>query len=288
LFTPNFASKEEYEKGLSCGVWVTVDNIYSLEKWSDIFKDKEIFLRIDPGKGQGHHKYVQTAGKSSKFGISSNDMKHVSELAEKIGVKVVGLHAHLGSGILTPDSWKNTANFLDSLKDFFKDLKYMDLGGGLGIVEKKGQHALDLNLINQLLAEFKESQSRKFELWLEPGRYLVATAGILLAQVTQLKQKDDKFFIGINTGFNSLIRPVLYNAFHNIVNLSKYDKPKTVVAEVVGNICESGDVFGHDRYLPETFEHDVILISTTGAYGHAMSSHYNMRNPAREIILKNK
>ena len=122
-------------------------------------------------------------------------------------------------------------------------------------------------------------------LWIEPGRYLVAAAGVLLARVTQTKSKDEVRFIGIATGMNSLIRPALYGAWHEIVNLTRLDEPATEVVNVVGPICESADFLGHERLLPPTREGDVLLIANAGAYGYAMSSHYNLREPAQEFVL---
>ena len=124
------------------------------------------------------------------------------------------------------------------------------------------------------------------EIWIEPGRYLVAESGILLARVTQRKQKGDTHYIGIETGMNSLIRPALYGAYHNILNLTRLEDPKTHLVNVVGPICESGDTFGHSRWLPETVEDDVLLIENVGAYGHTMSSLYNLRPPAKEVFIE--
>ena len=122
-------------------------------------------------------------------------------------------------------------------------------------------------------------------LWIEPGRYLVAAAGALIARVTQTKSKDDVRYVGIATGMNSLIRPALYGAWHEIVNLTRLDEPATEIVNVVGPICESADFLGHDRLLPPTREGDVLLIANAGAYGRAMSSHYNLREPAQEFVL---
>jgi diaminopimelate decarboxylase/aspartate kinase len=147
-----------------------------------------------------------------------------------------------------------------------------------------GQPALDLNRLDSLLLVARERRP-DVALWLEPGRYLVAAAGVLIARVTQTKSKDDVRYIGIATGMNSLIRPALYGAWHEIVNLTRIDEPATELANVVGPICESADFLGHDRLLPPTREGDVLLIANTGAYGRAMSSRYNLREPAVDIVL---
>jgi len=160
----------------------------------------------------------------------------------------------------------------------------LDLGGGFGVPEKASRTPLDLAAIDAGLQAFRREHPR-FALWLEPGRYLVAKAGVLLARVTQLKGKGEVRYAGVATGMNSLIRPALYGAYHEIVNLTRLDEPETQTYEVVGPICETGDVLGHDRRLPPTREGDVLLIATAGAYGYAMSSRYNLREPAEELVI---
>jgi diaminopimelate decarboxylase/aspartate kinase len=154
----------------------------------------------------------------------------------------------------------------------------------LGVVEKPGQQPLDLAALNNALAAVK-SRYPHLEFWLEPGRYFVSESGVILAKVTQSKEKGKVHFIGIETGMNSLIRPALYGAYHEIVNLSRLGEEKTGFAHIVGPICESGDTLGYDRMLPDTKEGDILLIANAGAYGHCMSSRYNLREPAQEIAM---
>ena len=158
------------------------------------------------------------------------------------------------------------------------------MGGGLGIAEKPGQQPLDLKALDASLLAVK-SRFAEIIFWLEPGRYFVADGGIILAKVTQCKEKGKVKFVGIETGMNSLIRPALYGAYHEIVNLSRFNDEKTEFAHIVGPICESGDTLGYDRLLPKTYENDIMLIANTGAYGYCMSSHYNLRPPAQELIM---
>ncbi|HQR48392.1 MAG TPA: diaminopimelate decarboxylase, partial [Steroidobacteraceae bacterium] len=160
----------------------------------------------------------------------------------------------------------------------------MDLGGGLGVPEKPGQVPVDLTMLQGVIEDLR-TRWPALAIWLEPGRYLVAQAGVLLTQVTQMKGKGAVQYIGVATGMNSLIRPALYGSHHDIVNLSRLGEPGTEVYNVVGPICESADYLGHERLLPPTAEGDTILIANAGAYGHAMSSWYNLREPAREVIL---
>lgn len=284
LFTPNFAPKQEYLEALNYGVYLTIDSIYPLENWGEIFSGKDLMLRIDPGYGDGHHKYVCTGGVESKFGIQLEELQKVSELVKHHRITIIGLHTHSGSGILKSDSWYNVALRLSKQIELFPEVTHIDIGGGLGIVEKPGQKPLDMSAFNASLEPIKLAFPY-LEIWMEPGRYLVGNAGIILAKVTQIKRKGEITFIGIETGMNSLIRPALYGAYHEIVNLTKLHEPKSVLANIVGPICESGDTLGYSRLLPETQEGDILLIANSGAYGHCMSSNYNKRAPAVEIVV---
>ena len=284
LFTPNFAPKSEYERGLELGIHVTLDNSYTLQQWPDLFENREIFLRIDPGHGHGHHKHVRTGGVHSKFGIPLFELDEVQSIIERIGARVRGLHAHLGSGIKEPDSWKQTAMDLAEAARRFEEVKIIDVGGGLGVRENEMQSTLELERVDASLEEFKEVYP-DLELWMEPGRYLVATGGVLLARITQMKGKGKIKYVGVETGMNSLIRPALYGSHHTIVNLSRIDDPADGLANIVGPICESADKLGIDRLFPRSEEGDVVLVANAGAYGRVMSSSYNMREPAGEIVI---
>lgn len=284
LFTPNFAARDEYVDALERGVWVTLDNLYPLREWGDIFRDHDIFLRLDTGQGRGHHEHVRTAGIQSKFGIPLFELDEVRELAKQYGVRLVGLHAHTGSGILQSDNWQEVAACLIDVAQELPDVRMLDLGGGLGVPEKPGQGGLDMAALNASVAELKSAHPQ-FELWLEPGRYVVAQAGVLLTTVTQLKGKGDVRYVGVSTGMNSLIRPALYGAYHEIANLTRLGEAAEQVVNIVGPICESGDKLGTDRLLPVCSEGDVLLIANAGAYGYVMSSNYNLRPPAREVVI---
>ena len=289
LFTPNFVGAREYEDALARGVNVTVDNLHPLEKHGDIFAGKSILLRVDPGQGAGHHKYVHTGGASSKFGIPKGDLERARVLVDKHKIKVVGLHAHVGSGILDPDNWTGVGTTLLQARELFPDVKVVDVGGGLGVPEKPGQGPLDLAAVDDGLLQLKSAAAsvggRGIEVWLEPGRFVVARAGVLLLSVTQLKTKGPTTFVGVDGGMNALIRPALYGAYHEIVNLSRLDDKATTTATVVGPICESGDVLGYARRLPRSVEGDVLLVGTTGAYGRSMASTYNLRPIPEEVLL---
>ncbi len=284
LFTPNFAPRDEYVRALQQGVRVTLDNLYPLQKWPEIFAGSEVFVRLDPGQGRGHHEHVRTAGVHSKFGIPLFELDELCELIAVSGVRVVGLHAHSGSGVHDPQAWLEVAEKLLQVSELLGSIRYIDLGGGLGVPDKPADDAFPLDELDELLGKFKLT-CPDIELWLEPGRYLVAQAGVLLAKVTQTKGKGDVRYVGINAGMNSLIRPALYGAYHEIVNLTRVDAPATELVTIVGPICETADRLGTDRLLPPCEENDILLIANVGAYGYVMSSNYNMRPPAREIVL---
>jgi bifunctional diaminopimelate decarboxylase / aspartate kinase len=284
LFTPNFAGREEYVWGLEQDVWLTLDNLFILREWGESFRGRDVFLRIDTGQGRGHHEHVRTAGVHSKFGIPLFELDEVDDLLRRFDVRVVGLHAHTGSGVLNPGSWQPTARCLLDLTRRFPEVRYVDIGGGLGVPEKPGQAPLDLAALDSDLTELRAEVGER-ALWLEPGRFIVAQAGALIAQVTQTKGKGDVQYLGVRTGMNSLIRPALYGAYHEIVNLSRLDQAATEIMTVVGPICETGDRLGSDRLLPEAREGDVILVANAGAYGQVMSSEYNLRERIPERMV---
>jgi diaminopimelate decarboxylase/aspartate kinase len=283
LFTPNFAAREEYTEALERGVRLTVDNLYPLEAWPEVFRGQSVFLRLDLDAGFGHHRKVVTSGAGSKFGIPLHQLDRVREIATREDITIAGLHAHTGSGVSEPEVWKlQLERFLDVLPDF-PDARVIDLGGGLGVPERRDQAPFDLDALDALLATLPVPQG--VELWLEPGRYLVSEAGVLLARVNQTKSKGDQAYLGIEIGMNTLLRPALYGAYHDIVNLTRLGEDATHRYTVVGPICETGDILGESRYLPKSEEGDVLLIANAGAYGRVMASDYNLRAPARELIL---
>jgi diaminopimelate decarboxylase/aspartate kinase len=284
LFTPNFAPREEYEWALARGLQLTLDNLHPLQAWPELFAGSKLFIRVDPGQGRGHHEHVKTAGIHSKFGIPRFEVSELKTLVDAAGADVIGIHAHSGSGILDPDNWRSVAVELVAVAEKFPAVKSIDLGGGLGIPEKPGEKPFDLAKLDATLHEIRKSYPQ-YELWIEPGRYLVAQAGVLLTHVTQVKGKGEMRYIGVGTGMNSLIRPALYGAYHEIVNLTRSGEAPTQTVTVVGPICETGDRLGSDRLLPVSAENDVILIANAGAYGYVMSSNYNLREVATEIVI---
>ncbi len=284
LYTPNFAGRDEYGWALRQGVRVTLDSTYALEAWAPMFAGQSVFVRVDTGIGRGHHRHVRTAGAHSKFGVPLAEMDPLARLARQSNVRIVGLHAHSGSGIFDVSNWEQNARTLAELAERLPDVRVLDVGGGLGVPERAEQRGLDLARLDAALSAVK-AEHPPLELWLESGRYLVAPAGVLLARVTQTKTKGDLKYVGVATGMNSLIRPALYGAYHEIVNLSRLQTQTAELVNVVGPICESGDILGHDRLLPPASEGDILAVGNAGAYGHSMSSRYNLREPAEEIVI---
>ncbi len=285
LFTPNFAPREEYRQAIEAGVILTLDNLYILEQWGHELAGQSVMLRVDPGSGLGHHKLVRTAGSHSKFGVPPEDFDDVLDAMKRHDIRVIGLHAHIGSGVLHADAWHRTARTLASYLDRFPDARSIDIGGGLGVPDRQDQNPFDLARLDEGLSEIRAGIDREIEIWLEPGRYLVAESGVLLARVTQSKGKGDVRYVGVETGMNSLIRPALYGAYHEIHNLTRIDEAPVQICNVVGPVCETGDILGLDRLLPDCREGDVLLIANTGAYGEVMSSDYNMRPRAQAWFI---
>ncbi len=287
LFTPNFAPRREYEAALARGVHLTLDNLHPLQHWPELFRGAEILLRIDPEQSRGHHRHVQTAGAQAKFGIPLEDLELARGLAKRAGAHIIGLHAHAGSGIMDAGHWRELGLMMAALAKDFGDVRVLNLGGGLGVPDQAGAPSLDMGALDAALKAVQRANPA-LELWLEPGRFVVAEAGVLLASVTQIKTKAERLYAGLETGMNSLIRPALYGAHHDMVNLTRLGQVESRQKPVslVGPICESADLLGRDRMMPPPQEGDVILIANAGAYGAVMGSSYNLRAPAQELVLR--
>jgi len=285
LFTPNFAPRADYADAWRRGVPTTLDSLHPLQHWPELFANREIMLRVDLGRGLGHHDKVRTGGEGSKFGLPLDQLDTFIALAQKNRTRIVGLHAHLGSGILEATHWADVYGQLASLAEKIGSVAYLNLGGGLGVPPHPDEKELDLAALDASLLEVRQSYPH-YLLWMEPGRWLVADCGVLLARATQVKRKGALNYLGCDAGMHALIRPALYDAWHEIANLSRLDEESSTLYQIVGPICETGDVLGSDRRLPEAREGDVLLIAQAGAYGEAMSSHYNLRPLAETAVIE--
>jgi diaminopimelate decarboxylase/aspartate kinase len=285
LFTPSFAPRAEYEAAFARGVTVTVDNIEALQNWPELFRGRALWLRLDLGRGDGHHAKVVTGGAASKFGLPLAAIDAFVAAAHALDVRITGLHAHLGSGIVTPTHWREVYADLAGFADAIGTVDTLDIGGGLPIPYKPDAEPFDLDAWGAGLAELKAAWPR-YALAVEPGRYLVAECGVLLARVTQRVEKQGVCRVGLDAGMHTLMRPALYDAWHGVHNLSRIDEANDMAFDVVGPICESSDVLGSARLLPAaTGEGDVIVVADAGAYGFVMANTYNRRGlPDEEVI----
>ena len=285
LFTPSFAPRAEYADAFARGATVTIDSVEALQRWPDLFRGRAVWLRLDLGRGDGHHKKVRTGGAEAKFGLPVARIEAFAAAARGLGVRIEGLHAHLGSGIEAPDHWRNVYAELAGLADSLGSVDWIDIGGGLPVPYTPDAPRFDLDAWAAGLAGIKAAYPRQ-GLAVEPGRWLVAEAGVLLLTATQVVEKDGVRRVGADAGMNALLRPALYEAWHDIANLSRLDAPADTLFDVVGPICESGDVLGDRRLLPAaTAPGDVLLVADAGAYGMAMANTYNLRDlPAEDVL----
>jgi diaminopimelate decarboxylase/aspartate kinase len=283
LFTPSMVDPIEYEHALARGVRVTFDAIEPLLALGDRHAGAAVSLRVDVGPGRGQHAHVRT-GHDSKFGLALPDLPAFCAAAERAGLRIDTLHAHLGSGIFDAAHWREVAVQLASLAERMPGVRALNLGGGLGVPYLPGEPPLDLAAVGRSLDEVRAAYP-SLALWMEPGRFLVAEAGVLLTRVRQVKRKGTHVYIGCDAGMHTLLRPALYEAWHPIANLDRLCEPVSMRADVVGPICETGDSLGEDRRLPDTRVGDTLLIGLAGAYGAVMASDYNRRGLPVEIVL---
>ena len=290
IFTPNGVSIEEINKAVELGVTINIDNISILEQFGNIHGgSKPICIRINPHIMAGGNYQISTGHIDSKFGISVHQLRHVERIVESTGIKVNGLHMHTGSEIMNIDVFLRGVDILFEATQYFKELEFIDLGSGFKVSNQPGGDETDMHALGQALTtrfnEFCQDYGKELELWFEPGKYLVSEAGTFLAKVNVVKQTTATVFAGIDTGFNHLIRPMFYNAYQHIVNVSNPTGIERIYT-VSGYICET-DNFAWDRKIKEVKEGDILAIQNAGAYGFMMSSNYNSRTKPPEVLLLN-
>ncbi len=291
LFTPNFAGIDEYEEAVGLGVKINIDAIPMLENWGLNHPDVPFCIRINPHLMAGGNEKISVGHIDSKFGISIHQLPHVMRIVENQKLKVEGLHMHTGSDILDVDVFLRGAEILFEAARKFPDLKYIDLGSGFKVPYKPDDIETDVEEVGEKLSqrftEFCQEYGRELTLMIEPGKFLVSEAGHFFAKCTLVKQTTSTAFVGLDTGFNHLIRPMFYGAYHKIVNVTEPTfKPR--IYNVVGNICET-DTFAADRRIAEVVEGDILCFYNAGAYGYTMASNFNSRlRPAEVLIYKGK
>ena len=288
LFTPNCVSFDEIKEGVEAGVQINIDNISMLEHFGHLYGSSvPCCLRINPHIIAGGNSHIQTGHIDSKFGISIHQLRHVLRIVEKEKILVNGLHMHTGSDILDAGVFVQGAELLLETAMQFKGLEFIDFGSGFKVAYKEGDVTTDISELGKAITSrfdtFCEEYGRQLELWFEPGKYLVSEAGYLLVKVNVVKQTTSTVFAGVGSGQNHLIRPMFYDSYHHIVNLSNPEGNPRIYS-IVGYICET-DTLGWDRKLHEVREGDILAICNAGAYGFTMSNNYNARPRPAEVLI---
>ncbi len=292
MFSPNCSEFEEIEEAVKLGLVVNIDNISFLRKFGAQFRSSyPCSIRLNPHIMAGGNYKISTGHSNSKFGISIYQLQQVIEVVRQYNIRVNGLHVHTGSDIYEADVFLKMAEILFGIAADFPDLRFIDFGSGFKVAYSEGDlvtNVYDLGIkLTQSFREFCRQYGRKLELWIEPGKYIVSEAGTLLVKATVVKPTPSVTFVGVNSGLNHLIRPMMYDAYHHIINVSN-PKGSQKMYSVVGYICET-DTFGADRKLNEVQEGDILAIRNAGAYGFSMASNYNSRlRPAEVLVFNNE
>jgi diaminopimelate decarboxylase len=289
LFTPSMISFDELRYVAERGVQVNIDTISVLERFGTTYGNSiPVCIRINPHIMAGGNDRISTGHIDSKFGISIHQIRHVQRIVSSHNMRINGLHMHTGSDILNADVFLQGAELLFEIAESFPDITFLDFGSGFKVPYKPDDIATDIEELGEKLctrlAQFNEDRDQPVELWLEPGKFLVSEAGTFLTRVNVVKQTTSTVFAGVDSGFNHLIRPMLYNAYHHITNLSNPDGVQRVYS-VVGYICET-DTFAWDRKIAEIREGDILAFANAGAYGFSMASNYNSRLRPAEVLIK--
>jgi diaminopimelate decarboxylase len=294
LYISNNVSEDEFRYAINAGVKVSVDSVSQLELFGRINPGGKVAFRLNPGVGAGHHEKVVTGGQKTKFGIELKSIPEVKRISREYNLKIIGINQHIGSLFMEGDVYLEGARSMLSIAQQFDDLEFIDLGGGFGIPYRKqaNQARLDLGALRDRLSETIHSwikdYGKEIEFKVEPGRYIVAESGILLGKVNAVKRNYKTKYIGTDLGFNVLVRPVMYDSHHDIEIYRNTGIPSTKeeTVNIVGNICETGDIIAKERKLPQIFENDILGVLDSGAYGYSMSSNYNNRLRPAEVLIE--
>jgi diaminopimelate decarboxylase len=290
LFTPNCVSFNEIREAVELGVMINIDNISILEQFGHEFHNTvPVCIRLNPHIMAGGNKKISTGHVDSKFGISIFQMRHLARVIQSNNIRVIGLHMHSGSDILDAEVFLRGAEVLFEAAIEFPNLQFIDFGSGFKVAYRDGDVTTDIyDLGEKLTRSFKafcQEYGRELEIWFEPGKFIVSEAGYLLVKTNVIKTTPATVFVGVDSGLNHLVRPMMYDAYHDMVNVSNIDGTKRIYT-IVGYICET-DTFGLDRKLSEVHEGDIIAIKNAGAYGYVMASNYNSRLKPAEVLIVN-
>lgn len=289
LFTPNCVDFTEISAAVVLGVRINIDSISILEQFGNqLGGSYPVCIRINPHIVAGGNYKISTGHIDSKFGISIHQLRHIERIVKTTGLHVQGLHMHTGSEIKDIDVFLQGLDVMFGIASHFDKLDFIDLGSGFKVPYKDDDQETDVQRLGQKVAaaakEFEAEYNRKLEIWFEPGKYLVSECGYFIVKANVVKQTTATVFVGVNSGFNHLIRPMFYEAYHRITNISNPEGPKRIYT-VVGNICET-DTFAWDRVLDEVKEGDFLVFHNAGAYGFEMSSNFNSRLKPAEVMVK--
>lgn len=286
LFVSNNISIEEMQYVVGKEILLSIDSLSQLELYGKIAPNSKVAVRLNPGIGAGHHKNVITGGKS-KFGILYENIPEIRKVAEKYGLIIVGINQHIGSLFLDGNEYLQASEKLLEAAMKFERLEFIDFGGGFGVPYHKQERRLDLKglgkSLDELINNFLNQYNGKPIIKVEPGRYIIAECCQLLGTVMSDKINYGEKYVGTDVGFNVLMRPVLYDSYHEITTYT--DEERTEKVTIVGNICESGDILAKDRELPVLKTGDIIGVENAGAYGYSMASNYNGRLRPAEVLL---
>lgn len=289
LFTPNCVDFEEILAAKQLGVNINIDNISILEQFGNKFGNTcPVCIRLNPHIMAGGNFKISTGHVDSKFGISIHQMRHIERVVKTTKLNVEGVHMHTGSEIKDINVFVMGLEVMLETANHFPNLKYIDLGSGFKVPYQPGDPETEVDLlgkkVEQVFKQFEKDTGKKLEVWFEPGKYLVSQAGYFVVKANVIKQTPATVFAGVNSGFNHLIRPMMYEAYHHIENISNSNGPERIYT-VVGNICET-DTFAWDRKINEIKEGDYLVFYNAGAYGFEMSSNFNSRLKPAEVLVK--
>jgi len=289
IFTPNGVGLAEYLEATSLNVNINIDNLNLLQQFGHHFGSAyPVIVRLNPHIMAGGNIKIATGHVDSKFGISIDQIDQIISIAKQTNVSIKGLHLHTGSEIKEVDVFLKGLELILELTHHFPDLTVVDLGGGFKVPYKLEEKGTDMQLLGEKMAEtfdsFKQKTGRAFQVWFEPGKFLVSESGYFLVKTNILKQAPSRTFVGVDSGFNHLIRPMFYDAYHKITNISN-PLGELHTYNIVGNICET-DTFAWDRELNEVRADDILLFNNAGAYGFEMSSRFNSRCRPAEVLVK--
>ena len=289
IYTPNGVSLEEIENVAKKGVQINIDNLSILELFGQKHPEIPVCIRINPHIMAGGNSKISVGHIDSKFGISVHQVPHIKRVVENTGMHINGIHMHTGSDILDIDTFLRATEILFDVAKKFKTIDFIDFGSGFKVPYKEGDISTDIEQLGLQLTErfnaFCKDFGKKITLMFEPGKFLVSKAGYFLAKVNVVKQTTSTVFAGIDSGFNHLIRPMMYDSYHHITNISN-PNGRDRYYSVVGYICET-DTFGSNRRISEISEGDILCFENAGAYCFSMASNYNSRYRPAEVMLYN-